>query len=108
MPAKRPHCARALRQREAEYGGWTKMAEIIVTHAADAAQRARRVAEKLSSLGYVVRQDLDAEANLGPHGRRKLAAAIDQAGVVLVLWSKDAQAAPALIEAASRAKAKGK
>ena len=84
------------------------MAEVIVTHAADGAQRARLVAEKLSGLGYVVRQDLEADGALGPHGRRKLAAAIDKAGCVIVLWSKEAAAAPALIETANRAKAKGK
>ena len=43
-----------------------------------------------------MRQDIDSDGALGPHARRKRLAAIDQAGCVLVLWSKEAQAAPIL------------
>ncbi|MET0182419.1 MAG: hypothetical protein ABW199_06000 [Caulobacterales bacterium] len=84
------------------------MADVILTHAPEAAARAGKVAQKLETLGYRVRADFDAEAALSPHGRRKLAANIDSAAAVIVLWSKDAAYAPALIEAANRAKAKGK
>lgn len=84
------------------------MTDVILTHAPEAAARAEKIARKLAALGYKVRADLDADAALSPHGRRRLAADIDKAAVVLVLWSKDAANAPALIEAASRAKAKGK
>lgn len=81
------------------------MAEIIVTHAPEAAARAKQVAEKLGALGFTVRNGMDV-AGASPFVRRKRAAAIDKADRVLVLWSKDAP--PALLEAASRARAKGK
>lgn len=81
------------------------MAEIIVTHAPEAAARAKQVAEKLGALGFTVRNGFDV-AGASPFVRRKRAAAIDKADRVLVLWSKDAP--PALLETASRARAKGK
>lgn len=81
------------------------MAEIIVTHAPGAAARAKQVAEKLGALGFKVRGEIDL-ANASPFVRRQRAAAIDKADRVLVLWSKDAP--PALLETASRARAKGK
>jgi hypothetical protein len=84
------------------------MADLILTHAADAAGRAKRVAARLEDLGYTVRTDLEADGALSPHSRRKLNEAIAQASCVLVLWSKDASAAPALLAAAAQAKASGK
>jgi len=81
------------------------MAEIIVTHAPEAAARAKQVAEKLGALGFKVRSEFDL-TNASPFVRRQRAAAIDKADRVLVLWSKDAP--PALLETASRARAKGK
>lgn len=84
------------------------MVELIVTHAGDAPERARRVAARLEELGYKVRQDLSADAALSPHARRKMEAAIENAACVLVLWSKGAAAMPALLAAATAAKAGGK
>ncbi len=84
------------------------MPEIIITHAPEAAARAERVARKLEGLGFTIFEDFDASGASSPFARRKRAAAIDAAAGVVVLWSKDAAAAPALFEAASRAKARGK
>jgi len=81
------------------------MAEIIVTHAPEAAARAKQVAQKLGALGFTVRNGFDV-AGASPFVRRQRAAAIEKADRVLVLWSKDAP--PALFETASRARAKGK
>lgn len=84
------------------------MAELILTHAADAAGRAKRVAARLEKLGFTVRTDLEPAGALSPHARRKMNDAIAQASCVLVLWSKEAAAAPALLAAAAQAKASGK
>ncbi len=84
------------------------MADVILAHTEAAATRAARVAEKLRALGYQVRTDFEAAGPLSPHARRRRAAAIDSAACFVVLWSKDAAEAPALLEAAARAKAAGK
>ncbi len=49
-----------------------------------------------SKLGFQVRQDDDIFRALSPFERRKLAADIDKAACVLVLWSREAADAPAL------------
>ncbi len=84
------------------------MTQVIVTHAPAEQARAAKVAEKLSALGFKVRQDADIFRALSPFERRKLAADIDNAACVLVLWSREAADAPALHAAAARAKAAGK
>lgn len=84
------------------------MSEIILTHAPDAAQRAARVAKKLEALGFTVRSEFDIAGALSPHARRRRAAEIDKAACLLVLWSKHAAGAPALLDAAARAQAAGK
>ncbi len=84
------------------------LSEIIVTHGPDSAARGARVAKKLGALGFKVRNELDIDGALSPHARRRRAAEIDKAAYLLVLWSKDAAAAPALLDAAARAQAVGK
>jgi len=81
---------------------------VLVTHAPEEGARAQIVAEKLGALGYQVSQSADIYRPLSPFERRKLAAEIDKAGCVLVLWSREAAEAPALRALAERAKASGK
>lgn len=84
------------------------MTEIIVTHAPDAAAHAARVAKKLAALGFKVRHKAEVARTLSPHARRRRAAEIDKAARLLVLWSKDAAAWPAILDAAACARAAGK
>lgn len=82
------------------------MTHILVAHAPRAAKRAAVVKEELAALGYEV--EASAAKHLAPLSRRELDAAVAQARAVLVLWSKDAPAAPAVLAAANRAQAAGK
>lgn len=84
------------------------MTQVLVTHAPEDEARAAMVADKLGKLGFKVRQDAGVNRALSPFERRKLAADIDNAACVLVLWSREAADAPALHAAAARAKASGK
>ncbi|MES1199594.1 MAG: hypothetical protein ABUS48_06405 [Pseudomonadota bacterium] len=84
------------------------MSHVLLAHAPGEEERAALVAEKLDALGYKVRQDGDSARRLSPFERRKLAAEIDAAACVLVLWSREAADAPALRATAARALASGK
>ena len=77
------------------------MSHVLLAHAPEAEARASAVAKKLSALGFEVRRRPRAP---GLAGRRKLTAAIDGAGCVLVLSPAD----PTLRAAARRARAAGK
>ncbi|MGE3251181.1 MAG: hypothetical protein AB7J28_06350 [Hyphomonadaceae bacterium] len=81
------------------------MGTILVAHAPAAEARAARVREKLAGLGYTIKEALPAP---GAFAQRQLNGAIDKAQCVLVLWSKEAPAAPGMIAAAARAQAAGK
>lgn len=84
------------------------MSHVLVAHAPEEIERAVLVAEKLGALGYEVRHDADVYRGLSPFERRKLARSVEEAAVVLVLWSREAGEAPALRAAAERAAASGK
>lgn len=84
------------------------MTHVLVAHAPQEEARAKRVADKLTALGFEARQDDGAYRSLSPFERRKLAADIDKAACVIVLWSREGALAPALRAAAGRAKAAGK
>ncbi|MES1200598.1 MAG: hypothetical protein ABUS57_04025 [Pseudomonadota bacterium] len=84
------------------------MTHVLVTHAPEEGARAQIVAEKLGALGYQVSQSANIYRPLSPFERRKLAAEIDKAACVLVLWSREAAEAPAVRALAERAKANGK
>lgn len=84
------------------------MTHVLLTHAPEEEARAALVAEKLGSLGYEVLQDADIFRPLSPFERRRMKSEIDKAGCVLVLWSREAAEAPALVAAAQQAKALGK
>lgn len=81
------------------------MGTILVAHAPAAEVRAARVREKLVGLGYTIQEATPAP---GAYALRQLNGAIDKAQCVLVLWSKDAPAAPGLLAATARAQAAGK
>ncbi|MGE0828139.1 MAG: hypothetical protein AB7O04_02160 [Hyphomonadaceae bacterium] len=82
------------------------MAEILVVRAPKAGKRADNVTARLAALGYKV--EAGPAAALAPHSRKQLEGAVAKAERVLVLWSKDAAAAPSVLAAAARAKAAGK
>lgn len=84
------------------------MTQVLLTHAPEDEAQAAMVAAKLGKLGFKVQQDDNIFRALSPFERRKLAADIDKAACVLVLWSREAAEAPALHAAAARAKASGK
>ncbi|HVZ99955.1 MAG TPA: TIR domain-containing protein [Caulobacterales bacterium] len=84
------------------------MSHVLLAHAPGEEERAALVAEKLDALGYKVRQDADIARPLSPFERRKLAAEIDAAACVLVLWSREAAETPSLRAAAARALAQRK
>lgn len=82
------------------------MTRILVAHAPAAKKRAALVIEALAALGY--RIEAAPVTALAPHKRKALDGAVAQAGAVVVLWSKDAAAAPVLRATADRAQAAGK
>ena len=84
------------------------MPHILIAHAPEEEGRAALVAEKLSDLGFEVRQDDDVYRALSPFERRKLTASVSAAACVVVLWSREGIEAPALQAAAQAAKAQGK
>src|SRR5262245_58070384 len=101
-------CALRRGQGQGSRGVSRNMTDVIVSHAADDAQRAALVAEKLSAMGYDVRRQPGDNEARAPFTRRRLRAEIAAAHCVVVLWSRAAQTAPALKQAAIQARAAGK
>jgi TIR domain len=84
------------------------MTHIMLAHAPESQARAAIVARKLGARGYKVSQAVNGYFTPGPLGRRRLAADIDKADCVVVLWSREAAEEPGLHAAALRARAQGK